>query len=235
MKRNLLQVIYALTIILCTISCAREPVVKEKPDGVVSTDPRPEFYAEIMAQFPENQNNKEKQEILFSDDVQKRVVMTKESEVYVTYITEGAGNENTFGWYSYDSLAKPAAASELKLNVLFPTVSDRILKQGDRLQLGNAKFPAGTVIGFFLIIKGWQDGAIHFDRQTLYTDFEFNPNGYQQHILFKQKDFGDLVLAFEDELLIETSDRDFNDIIFTVSDNTENREVSSFDMRKVSQ
>jgi hypothetical protein len=235
MKRNLLQAIYALTVILCTISCARGPVIKEKPDGVVSTDPRPEFYAGIMTQFPENQNNKEKQKVLFEANVQKRVVITKETDVYVTYITEGAGNENTFGWYSYDSLAKPSSASELKLNVLFPTVSDRILKQGDRLQLGKARFPAGTVIGFFLIIKGWQDGAIHFDRQTLYTDYAFNPNGYQQHILFKQKDFGDLVLAFEDELLIETSDRDFNDIIFTVSDNTENREVSSFDMRKVSQ
>jgi hypothetical protein len=41
------------------------------------------------------------------------------------------------------------------------------------------------------------------------------------------------VLAFEDKILTESSDADFNDIIFTVTDNRSDLEVSAFDLRAV--
>jgi hypothetical protein len=112
-------------------------------------------------------------------------------------------------------------------------VSNRVLKQGDRLQIGDGKFPAGTIIGFFLIINGWEQGAVKFDRETFYTDFALNTDGQQQHVLFQQKELGDIVLTFEDELTSQESDEDFNDIIFTVTDNKENKEVTNFDLTNV--
>lgn len=116
------------------------------------------------------------------------------------------------------------------MNILFPHVSERVLRQGDRLRLGNAKFPAGTVIGFFLIIDGWERGEIHYDRQTFFTDSGLNPNGEQQHVLYKHKELGDIVLSFEDVLTSTSSDKDYNDIIFTVTDNTTEAEVTNFDV-----
>jgi hypothetical protein len=233
MKKHLLHSIYVI-VVLCIASCGKGPGLKEKPDNIISTPPPTELLQKIMDQFPENKNNKAKQAALFGN-VQKRVILTKESEVFVRFISEGAGYENTFGYYTYDSAAKPSQASSLELHVLFPTVSDRILKQGDMLQVGTGTFPAGTVVGFFLIIRGWENLEVHYDRPTFYTDYQFNPSGMQQHILFKQKELGDLVLAFEDQTLTEVSDQDFNDILFTVTDNKENKEVTNFDMRKISQ
>lgn len=104
---------------------------------------------------------------------------------------------------------------------------------GDMVQLGSEKFPAGTVIGFFLVLRGWDNGTVNMSNQKLYTDFKFNPNGQQQHILYKEKDCGDIVLAFEDKVIGENSDDDFNDILFTITDNRDNLEVTSFDLRNI--
>jgi hypothetical protein len=186
-----------------------------------------------MEQFPEFKNNETKQEVLFAESVKKRIVLLKESEVYVSFISEGAGYNNSFAYYAYDSTSRPSNGSDLKLEILFPSVSGKHLKQGDMLQLGTGKFKAGTVIGFCLIVGGWENKAVNYDKQKLYTDYQFNPNGQQQHVLFKQKDCGDVVLAFEDKVLTEASDTDFNDIIFTVTDNRHELEVSNFDLRAV--
>jgi hypothetical protein len=218
--------------ILAMGSC-NEDRIKARPDEIIPTTIPPAVFQKLMEQLPGGQNARTALPALFEANAEKQVVLTKESEVYVTYVDEDAGYNNTFGWYSYNAGARPTTASEIKMNVLFPTVSKSSLKQGDMLQLGNGKFPAGTVIGFFLIIRGWENGAINYGNETFYTDIHLNPNGSQQHVLFKQKDLGDVILAFEDELSERQSDEDFNDILFTVTDNRNGNEVSSFDVSKV--
>ena len=225
----------SIAAVLTISSCSKEERVKQRPDDIISTTVKAEVYQQIMAQFPENQNVKTKQQALFETTAEKHIVLLNESEIYVTFIAEGAGYQNSFGWYSYNENSKPTKASDLELNLLFPTVNGSILKQGDMLQLGNGKFPAGTVIGFFLIIRGWENGTVHYDRQTFYTDMSLNQDGQQQHVLFKQKDLGELVLSFEDELTSGVSDKDFNDIIFTVTDNKAARAASNFDLTHVTQ
>jgi uncharacterized protein DUF4114 len=223
-------------VMLTIVSCSPEGrKLKERPSEIIITGAQAEVFQKIMADFPEYQSVKTKQPMLFEASSEKRIVLLNESDVYVTFISEGAGYENTFGWYSYTPSTKPSTASSLKLNVLFPTVSDRVLKQGDMLKLGDKKFPAGTVIGFFLIIKGWQHGTINYDNETFYTDQNFNPDQQQQHVLFKQKDLGQIVLTFEDQLVSGQSDEDYNDIIFTVTDNRLNKEVSNIDLKGVVQ
>ena len=226
---------YAVFLLILLMSgCRREAVgIKEVPDDIIPTKPCPTLYTSIMDQFPEFRNNETKQEVLFSDNAKKRIVLLKESEVYVTFISEGAGYNNSFGYYTYDSAAAPSSASQIDIKILFPSVSGKKLDQGDMLQIGEGKFPAGTVIGFVLIVGGWENKTVNMDKLKLYTDYQFNPNGQQQHVLFKQKDCGDVVLAFEDKILTESSDADFNDIIFTVTDNRSDLEVSTFDLRAV--
>lgn len=230
MKKIFFPIISLVLLVLA--GCSNEGKIKERPSGIVETGARTEIYQKIMAQFPEHQNVFTSQSALFESSAGKQIVLTSESEVYATFISEGASYPNTFGWYSYTG-SEPTQASDLELHVLFPHVTDRVLKQGDRLRLGEGKFPAGTVIGFFLIINGWDYGTINYDRQTFYTDAALNPDNQQQHVLFKQKELGDVVLTFEDVLTSQESDKDFNDIIFTVTDNKDNHMVTRFNLTNV--
>jgi hypothetical protein len=217
--------------LLLTIFSCREERIKERPEDIIPSTVNADVFQKIMEQFPESKDVKQTHQVLFDASAGKQVVLANQSDVYVTFISEGASYSNSFGWYSYNGNEKPTQPSDIDVNLLFPTVSERILKQGDMLKLGN--FPAGTVIGFFLIIKGWEGGEVHYDRETFYTDFNVNTDDQQQHVLFKQKDLGNLILAFEDELTSQSSDQDFNDILFMVTDNTKNEPVSNFNLTTV--
>lgn len=231
MKRIASPSIYA--VILLTIFSCREERVRERPKDIIPSTINSEVFQKIMEEFPESKDVKASHPTLFAAGTQKQVVLANESDVYVTYISEGASYSNSFGWYSYDGNNKPTQPSDIDVHLLFPTVSERILNQGDMLRLGGNKFPAGTVIGFFLVIKGWEDGEVHYDRETFYSDFEVNTDDQQQHILFKQKDLGNLILAFEDVLTTQESDQDYNDILFMVTDNTTNQPVTNFNLTSV--
>lgn len=231
MKTIITNLIFA-ALILVTGSCSREGI-KERPTDIVATGERLEIFQKIMGEFPEHKKVKNSHPELFEEGAFKHVLVTKESAVYLTFISEGASLANSLGWYSYNSNSKPGDATQIEKHILFPHVSQRVLRQGDRLRLGDGTFPPGTVIGFFLIIDGWEAGEIHYDRETFYTDFEFNTDNAQQHVLFQQQELGDIVLAFEDVAVNQSSDQDFNDIIFTITDNTNEEQVTNFDLTNV--
>lgn len=226
------KLVITIVLLIALEGCRHNLPIDQVPDDIIASVPCPTLYDRIFELFPEHV--KVKDNVLFSASVQKQIVMTKESEVYVTYLSEGAGYRNTFGWYSYDKASPPSSASNLQLNVLFPDVSRYVLTPGNRLKIGEGTFKAGTVIGFFLIVGGWEeDGHINYDRPKVYTDFSFNPDGVQQHVLFQEKTCGDLVLAFEDLPLDGVSDGDFNDMLFTVSDNNSAKVNTAFDAKNI--
>jgi hypothetical protein len=218
--------LWSLLLVLSLAAC-HDNQIDERPKNIIDTIPCPTLYSRILELFPENVEITRK--ILFSDSAQKRVVLIAPSEVYVTYLAEGAGYRNSVVWYSYNKNTPPTSVDQIDLHVLFPDVSSDILQPGNRLKLQDDKFPAGTVIGFALIINGWQ-GKVDYDKTTLYTDYQFNLNKRQQHILFQEKTCGALVLAFEDnQELTDKDDADYNDIIFTIEDNNTSLENTSFD------
>jgi hypothetical protein len=215
------------------VSCdeAEEPPnqLSQVPENIIPTKTCPTLYSRIFEILPEFQNNEVRQQILFSDTVQKNVTLIVESEVYLTFISEGASFHNTLGWYSYDSTTPPQSSRDFAWHILFPDVFDGILTSGDRLKLGDGKFKAGTVIGFFLIVNGWKQGTIDYTKVTHFTNYSLNVDQRQQHILFEEKTCGDIILAFEDMPLSNiNADRDFNDVIFTIADNNSNLMNSSF-------
>ncbi|MEQ1588292.1 MAG: DUF4114 domain-containing protein [Cyclobacteriaceae bacterium] len=231
MKNIILLATNAL-ILLVFATCSEPEVTldQERPDNIIPTTVRSETLQNIKNMFPEQKNTQESLPELFEVTAEKRIILSRTSEVYVTFVSEGASFQNSFGYYTYNKNSIPTDTSMLDLHILFPNVDGWKLKQGDMLQVGNSTFPAGTVIGFFLIVKGWESQTVHYDREKIFTDIGFNTLGDQQHILFKLKNFGDIILSFEDILDSAPGyhDYDFNDIIFTVSDNRNNREVSNF-------
>ncbi|HZY78642.1 MAG TPA: DUF4114 domain-containing protein [Cyclobacteriaceae bacterium] len=221
-----IKALWSLLFIVSMVACDRDEPESQVPENIIDTEPCPTLYARILELFPENILIS--QDALFSAEAQKNVELVKESQVFVTYLAEGAGYRNSVAWYSYHKNNPPTAGSDLDLHVLFPDVSSDILTPGNRLQLQTEPFPAGTIVGFVLIINGWQ-GRVDFDKMKLYTDYQFNANKRQQHILFMEKTCGELVLAFEDNISqSETADADFNDIIFTVSDNNTHQLNTAF-------
>jgi hypothetical protein len=223
----------AILIIFLIFSCDKPERIQEVPDNIIPSKPCPTLFGSIMDRFRENKNNQQLHNNLFIQEIEKRIILTKESELYITFISEGAGYANSLGWYAYDGNRPPRGPGDIKKNLLFPHISDEILKQGDMLQLGEGKFAAGTVVGFFLVIRGWQNGRVDYNKPTFYTDVSWNPNGLQQHILFRESECSDIVLAFEDKTPEEGSDLDYNDVIFTISDNANQLQNTAIALEKV--
>ncbi|MBN1598288.1 MAG: DUF4114 domain-containing protein, partial [Bacteroidales bacterium] len=212
--------------------------IKEVPTDVFLLNLKENTVGSLSALLPENQDITQLYPEFFSDTIQKQIVLVKESNVYVTFIYEGAGYRNSLHWYSYDKATPPQNVADIQYHVLFPNISTiddgGKLEPGYSLPIGKEKLPAGTVIGFFLVLNGWSDGTIDYTKPTQYTDCLLNDDGNQQHILFKMNAFNYLFVGFEDvNYATYNCDKDFNDALFAVSDNIEGRESTSFDLTGV--
>ncbi|WP_421917843.1 DUF4114 domain-containing protein [Marinifilum sp.] len=207
------------------------------PDDIITTKPCATLVDNIIAMFPERIDNSDTHSDLFADENKLTLKLKKESPVYLTFIDEGAGWRNSLAYYTYDAGNPPTGEDEVELHMLFPNVSKKGegggLTSGDRVQLGDKAFPENTVIGFCLIAKGWKNGTTTDGFYRHYTNVELNENDSQQHILFIEQNCKDIVLCFED-VKLPNGDKDYNDIIFTITDNEEDNVVSTaFDTENI--
>ncbi|PKQ62503.1 hypothetical protein BZG02_12320 [Labilibaculum filiforme] len=207
------------------------------PDDIIETKPCATLVDNILAMFPEGKDNRTANSELFSDENNLILRLVKDSPVYLTFVGEGAGWKNSLAYYTYDAANPPTSADELELQMLFPNASKEGsgggLKTGDRVQLGNVDFPENTVIGFCLIAQGWKNGETVDGVYRHYTNVAWNKDATQQHVLFLESNCKDIVLGFED-VQLPSGDIDFNDIIFTVTDNEEDALVATaFDMTNI--
>jgi hypothetical protein len=236
MKNNyFVAILFSLFVIGC-----EEDKIPELPDNISILKPVPDLVDSIKSYFPERKNTYLAYPDLFSHSYQNNIILKKESKVYVTFIDEGAGYRNVLCWYAYDkNLAAPMKASDVSGNVIFPNISKKgeggQLESGYTVQVGTDVFPAGTVIGIFLVQDGWKDGTIDYGRPTFYTDYNLNTEARRQHILFKDSYFKYIIVGFEDVEFDneESCDRDYNDIVFAVTDNIDGLEATAFDLAKV--
>jgi hypothetical protein len=220
-------------LLLVFFGCKKE-IINQLPDNITKLKPVANLVDSLKVILPEEGNAVLSGPEFFSDTIQKKIVLKKESKVYVTFIDATAYYKNTLCWYSYNKLQPPLNVSDVKGNVLFPNISKvgngGLLEAGYTVQLGTESFPAGTVIGFYLVADGWKDGTIAYGNPTYYTDNNLNAGGEQRHVLFKDTYSHYLVVGFEDYPL---GPFDYNDVFFAVTDNLEVYEASSFDLSKV--
>lgn len=239
--KNLMKIMnfkYLLLSILVILFSCEKSQIKELPDNLLIVEISENLADSLFVILPPGVNIFQTQTEFFDPEVQKNIVLTKASKVYVTFIDEGAGYKNSLGWYSYNITNPPASVEDIKGGILFPNISKvnegGLLEPGFTLQVGESAFPAGTVIGFFLIVKGWENGKINYDKLTHYTDFDFNLGGHQQHLLFKNAFYDTIIMGFEDQSIDDlegaVSDKDYNDILFSISDNDKGVSATSFDL-----
>lgn len=225
---------YLIAILFPLFFSCKKQLIDELPGNFSVVKPVDNLLDSLRVVFSENGNAQLNIPLLFSDTIQKNIVLTKESNVYVTFIDEGTDKRNSLCWYSYNKAQPPLTINDINKNILFPNISKTgeggLLEHGYTLQLGTEKFPAGTIIGFFLVANGWKDGSIDFGFPSYYTNYNLNRDGEQLHILFKNAFSRYIVMGFEDNLI---GTHDFNDVLFAVSDNNVGIEATSFDLAKV--
>jgi hypothetical protein len=213
------------------------------PEVVIPTKNCPTLISDISSLFLEGKNNFVAMPELFLSTNTRNVILTKESEVYITFADEVAGWKNSLGYYTYSLSNPPTSIDQLEKHILFPNVSKVDegggLVSGDMVQIGGGKFPANTVIGFYLIAQGWKNGNVTDGIYTHYTNIEFNSGNNQQHTLFQIGSCNELVMTFEDISLSEKlsyTDNDFNDLIFVITDNKDSKHQTpstAFDLTNI--
>src|SRR5262249_10031135 len=112
---------------------------------------------ELMSHFPEN---KEVSLALLDFQVDPNIHLFQEAEIIITYLDEGAGFKNSFGYFLYqdsDNNGQIEMSEISKKEIIFENVSAKTeggpLLPGDTVNLG--KFPKGTRLGFYLVADGF--------------------------------------------------------------------------------
>lgn len=154
------------------------------------------------------------------------VILLDSAEVWVTFVSEGAGYRNVLGFYTYDTNNVPTTApSPSDITIIFPNVSalgsGGGLQTGDKVKIGN--FSAGTGIGWVLLANGW-NGSVTPGFWQVFSNPNYNPEANpdlrHHNVLLSDTANELIILGFEDiRRDYGSCDNDFNDAIFYVSAN----------------
>ena len=165
-----------------------------------------------------------------SDDSGANIHVIETGEVFVTFLHEGAGYRNGFGYFTYTG-DTPTSRDNINEIVLLPNASyfysggdSNGMRVGDTISLGTHE--AGTKIGFFVIANGFTPyhGIKPWQSQDwiFYTIKDLNAENIDElkahTVMLYDDESGNIVLGLEDILRTHRScDQDFNDIMFMVS------------------
>ncbi len=193
-----------------------------KPDNLIyaRNEYSRDFFARINNALPESELN----EAFITDDAGSTIHLTEEAEVFITFIHEGAGYRNSFGYFVYDPNNPPTSHEEVNEIIVFPNLSYPHMTKGHRLSIGT--FPANTHIGFFIAANGyWYDTGVKPFKVPYYYSLQgLNPESTQelrQHtVLLYDEEVSEVIIGFED-LPRTWGDNDFNDAVFTVKSTPE--------------
>jgi LruC domain-containing protein len=159
----------------------------------------------------------------FSGDYSSNVYLNQEANVFITFVHEGAGYRNSFGYFTYTADNIPSNASEVVMHDVFPNAS-RLgsgggLETGDTVKIG--PFPAGTFVGFWVKANAWDWSSQtvgegrwkHFTLPHLNTETDSAKRGHVA--MFWHEESERLIMGFEDiKRDLNGCDQDFNDLIF---------------------
>lgn len=188
-----------------------------KPDSLEWSyqDYSQDFFARINNALPEAHVN----EAFLTDDAGANIHLVEEAEVFITFIHEGAGYRNSFGYFTYDRENPPTSPDQVSETIVFPNLSFPHLTNGHRVSLGS--FPAGTSIGFFIAANGfwYYTGVKPFAVPYYYSLKDLNPDPTdelrQHNVLLFDDEVDEVIIGFED-LPRTWGDNDFNDAVFSV-------------------
>ena len=146
----------------------------------------------------------------------------------ITFLNEGAGYRNAFGYFIYDPDSPPATYNDISEHkIIFPNSSkpdEGELIQGHNVDL-EVNLIAGQAMGFFIVPNGWgwsgSDGHIQSLGpwgQPFYSLPHLNPESSElqaHNVVFYDAVNDFLVFGFDDQKRTQ-GDNDFNDILVSI-------------------
>lgn len=180
----------------------------------------------VNASLPESKPLTETHPEYLSSSAVSTLNVTAKSDVWITFVAEGAGNLNTLAYYTYKTGSAPADDSDINnATIILPNASANGsgggLKPGNKVKIGT--FEPGISIGFILIGNGWNGKGINTGGTKFYSDARFNPentSALRKHAVVLYDDVNKVTLVGFEDLNRQTgSDNDFNDLVFYASSN----------------
>jgi LruC domain-containing protein len=191
-----------------------------------------ELWQKITASIPEKKDIRSVNPAYITNDAGANIYLDEAGEVFVTFLHEGAGYKNSFGYYTFNN-SSSVKREDINEVVIFPNASfknsggsRRGLNSGDTVNLGS--FPAGTALGFFVVSNGW-DGNHGVKSNIASKNIFYTLKGLNEEsdeslrahtVLLNDTETGNVILGIED--LLRTSsgcDHDFNDVVFMITSN----------------
>ena len=166
------------------------------------------------------------------------------SELTVTFVEEGAGYKNAFGYYVYDTDSPPSRFGYIdKIGIIFPnaskTGSGGKMSPGDTMKIPYTyttksvdgktyvdtvtswSFPANKSVGFVVFANGWKDDHVRINTSMFSSNPNINPEPIElkQHfVAFRPENTDIIVYGVEDINRTKSyCDHDFNDLIYFVT------------------
>jgi hypothetical protein len=245
MKKNLLN-LFVLTVFSFGISAANaqfqyvtpydnngRPTTLVSPSDVVSQ----KTLANILATLPEYRSIPTYNPRLLADGRPENISLSASSDVWVSFVYEGANFLNGIGYYTYPTNAPLNTAPASKdIHIFFENANmggyGGAMNPGDKVYLG--KFPANTTIAFVLIADGFDytQKLVTEGKYKIFSDSRFNPETdvtKRKHTVTLYDTLNSkFLIGFEDTRRDKGSDEDFNDVIFystiTPVENVEHRD-----------
>ncbi len=182
---------------------------------------------DVNASLPENRPVPEYNPQYLTVGNELDVIIDDRSDVWVTFISEGAGYRNALGYYVFDTQNPPASVNDIdSIHVILPNASlDQAggkLHSGDKVKIGT--FEGGKTISWVLFQNAWTGSGVNVNATKFYSRIDFNTMesdpSKRQHTA-QLADIGRQILlnGFEDQTRSVYSDNDFNDLVFYVSAN----------------
>jgi len=180
----------------------------------------------VNASLPERNDLPSSSPSFFSSNVNLNLNVSQTADVWVTFVSEGAGYKNTLGYYKYNTNTPPSSPTAIDtIFYIYPNASFSTdgggLKSGDRVKLGN--FTAGTTISFVLLANAWSDNdrkvnetaTKYYSRQSFNSGEESITSKYQHGVQLYDATENLYLFGFEDlNRSSGGSDDDFNDLVF---------------------
>ncbi len=199
-----------------------KPNYLEPVNQLMSAD----FLANINASLPEGRPLMTYHPDYLANNIETNANITALSDVWFTFITEGAGYRNSIAYFTYPTNNPPATTAAIdSLHIILPNASlngsGGLLRTGNTIKLG--RFAAGTSIGFALIADGWNGTNVGTGSWIVYSIDKLNPETdptLKRHSVFLYDNSQQLFLVgMEDVRRDYGTDNDFNDCLFYIKSN----------------
>ncbi len=180
------------------------------------------FLNDINAIIPEQVSVPTNNPGLLLNGVQKDLVLTNTTDVWLNFLHEGAAIRNSLFYFTYNINNKPTTQNDIdSLIAVFPnasfTGSGGNLFIGDKVRLG--RFGPDTAIGFALAQNGWAGTTVNSNVVYIFSikelNDEVNPNLKEHVVSMRDVATSRFLVGFEDGNRDDIfCDNDFNDCLF---------------------